>query len=559
MVGHSRYVVLLFLLVFVLRAQTQDLPQSSDQNKTYPLAGTVVNSMSGRPIARALVRLAQFPGRAVLSGQQGDFSFDNVPQGTTEVLVTKPGYFHSGPGSANYLSSAGNSLPYRVEIGPDTGNVVLKLAPEAMISGSIEGEDEEPVEGVMVEVLRSQIIEGRRQLVLARRSVTSDEDGNFRIAGLPPGRYYMCVRASQSSRLALAARSASEGEVYPALTYFPSSPDVAGAAPLDLTAGQHQEAHFTLKMVPSYKVAGVVANAGEWKQVNQPMLLDEFQRPLFGPDRFDRQSGVFEFRAVPAGSYWLQFGARDGAGQYFPTYRRLLVQSNIADLRLSVQPGLDIPVVVHTEFVKGGAPKGHCTYSSDGQVHESDCTDYPAAHVELHSLDFINVRFHSDGGPLKAGFSVHGVSPGRYTVHATAAFGGYIQSARCGNLDLLHEPLVVPEGGNPGPIEVVVRDDSASLKIQVRTDKPGQQTLVLVFPDPVTMPEPQAWATTQGGEMYAGSLAPGAYKIFAFDAADGFDYSNLEALEKYASQATSVKVGASEDANVVVELIHTGE
>ena len=558
MLRYPEYVVVLLVLLFCSRALPQDFPQGNDQNKTYTLAGTVVNSVTGRPVPRALVRLMR-SGSVMLTDPQGEFSFDNVPPGTTELLVTKPGYFRPGPKPPNYPALAANNQPYKVDVGPDVVKAVLKLAPEAVLSGSVTGKDEEPVEGVMVDVLASEIIEGRRQLIPAHRNVASDEDGNFRIAGLAPGRYYVAVKAGRAGSAVLGAQSANGSETYPALVYFPSAVDAAGAAPLDLAAGQHQEVRFTLKMVPSYKLAGVITNVAEWKQVNSPMLVNESEQPIFWPDRFDAQSGAFEFRAIPAGSYWLQTGAVTREGQYSRRYRRLVLQSSITDLRVSVEPGIDIPIVLHTEFAKAAGPRGQCKFTSGGQVHESDCSDYPAARVELHSIDFPSIRLSSDAGPLKTTFGVRGVSPGTYTVHAMMNFGGYVQSVRCGSLDLLREPLVVPEGGNVDAIEVVLRDDPATLKIQVRTDKPSRQSLVLVFPDPVTVTEPQIRGTIQGGEFNVGALPPGAYKIFAFDAADEFDYSNLEALAKYGSQATSVKVGAGESASVVVDLIHTGE
>jgi hypothetical protein len=263
---------------------------------------------------------------------------------------------------------------------------------------------------------------------------------------------------------------------------------------------------------------------------------------------------------VPAGTYWLQVGGANQEGRYTPTYRRLQVQSSLTDLRFTVQPGLDIPIILQTIFVRDNTPRGHCRYTSDsGEIHDSDCSDYPAARLELHSLDFPRLRFNSDTGPLKAAFSVRGVSPGKYSVRASATFGGYVLSVRSGGLDLMREPLVVPEDGNVSSIEVVVRDDPATLNIKVRTEKPGQQTMILVFPDPVTITEPKIKASSQGGDVSAGPLAPGAYKIFAFDAAQEFDYSSLEELAKYSAQATSVTVGASESASVVVDLIHLGE
>lgn len=558
MVRSSRSVILLpaLTLFLVLAAPSQ----TGDQSPTYKLSGTVVDSVTGRPIPRVLVRLISL-NRSMLTGPEGDFSFDNMSRGTLEIVINKPGYFASG-------ASAANSAPYgpgalhRVEVGPDAGKVVLKLAPQAVITGTVAGNDEEPLEGVHINVLASQVMEGKRRWVPMHVPAFSDEDGNFRVGGLPPGRYYVAVEAGRVGRTMLGAQSANVRETYPPIVYFPESNDLSSATPLDLAPGRHQEVRFTLKTVPSFKVAGVIANPGDWSGLSAPALVDQFEQPLIQADRFDRQSGAFEFRAVPAGNYWVHFGGRNPGEHYSYSsiHRKLAVHGNIADLRLTLHPGFDIPIILRSDFVHENRSRGHCRYTPEGgEIQESDCSDYPDARVELHSLDFPRLQFQSDAGPLKASFGIHGVAPGQYSIRAEATFGGYVQSARCGSLDLLREPLVVPEDGHVEPIEIVVRDDPATLKINVRMDKPGRLAMIAVFPDPVTAPNPQILTSSDGGELVTGPLAPGAYKVLAFDAADDFDYSSPDELAKYAPQATSVKVGANENATVVVDLIHIGE
>ena len=556
---YSRGVVLLSgaILFCVLAAWAQDIPTNASQTKNYPVTGTIVNSVTGKPIPRTLVRISQ---RAVLTGPQGDFAFDNVPAGKAEIVVSKPGFFHPGQPHSLYMGYMGDQSPYSVDVSADT-KVVLKLEPEAVVSGTIQGEDDEPLEGVRINVLTSQVVNGRRQLTPVRRSRVSDEDGNFRIGGLAPGRYYLAITPGHLPRTILGAPSAKSGESYPVMVYFPSAEDIADATPIDLAPGQHQEANFSLKMLPSFKVAGTVVNAGGWMQMQAPELVDEFEQPLLNPDRFDQQSGAFEFRAVPAGSYWLRVGAIGQDGAYSAAYHRIQVQSTLTALRIPMEQGLNIPVIVHTDFVHENLARGHCTTteSDSGEVHESDCSDYPAVRLELDSLDFARLQFQTDFGPLKDGVRVRGVRPGRYTVRATPTFGGYVQSIRCGSLDLLREPLVVPEDASIGEIEVVLRDDPGTLSIQVRAQKPGQETVVLVFPDPVTSAETEMTSSSRSGEAAGFQVAPGTYKIFAFDPADGVDYSNFDTLTKYLSQAASVTVGAEENASVVVDVIHIGE
>lgn len=553
---YSRKAVLFttFMLLLTLPAWSQ----TDGAKKTYTLAGTVVNSITGKPVSRVLVQLEP-SSRALLTGPDGSFSFDNVPAGRAEIHLTKPGYFRSSAQHGRYAAYMAMGMPFPVEVGPETGKIVVKLTPTAAITGTVQGNDDEPIEGVQINVLVLRVNEGRRELQSEGWNATTDEDGNFRITGLVPGQYYVRANASWASRVILGAQSDNGGEAYPASVYFPASSDIAGAERLELTGGQRKEVHFVLKTVPSFRIAGVVSRPDGWK-LNPPVFVDDAQQPVVTVNRFDLQGGAFEFRAVPAGNYLLLISGMNAEGQYSVNYQRFAVHSTLAGLRLSLQPGFDIPIIEHVDFLHREAVRGHCTSTGrSGETHESDCSDYPGVRLELHSLDFSHIQFNSDYGPLKAKPSVRGVMPGKYNVRAMPMFGGYVQSVRSGGVDLLREPLVVPEDGNVDPIEVVLRDDGATLKIKIRDAKPSEPTLVLVFPESLGDAQPQSTATTLADEVYLGPVPPGAYKVFAFDSVEQVNYASGEDLAKYAEQATSVRLGANDNASVVVELIHIGE
>ncbi|HET7871024.1 MAG TPA: hypothetical protein VFL42_00840, partial [Terriglobales bacterium] len=137
--------------------------------------------------------------------------------------------------------------------------------------------------------------------------------------------------------------------------------------------------------------------------------------------------------------------------------------------------------------------------------------------------------------------------------------GGYVQSVRSGGVDLMREPLIVPEGAEAPPIEVTIRDDAAILKVFVRRDKPGQVATIVVFSENRLSPEPRVIAQSGNAEIQSGPVPPGSYKVFAFDSINPLDYANPEFMEKYASRAGSVTLSAGGTASVTVDLIHTGE
>jgi hypothetical protein len=180
--------------------------------------------------------------------------------------------------------------------------------------------------------------------------------------------------------------------------------------------------------------------------------------------------------------------------------------------------------------------------------------------VELMSLDSVRLRFSTEWHPVNdaSDYAVKGVAPGKYIVRAYPGLSGYVQSVRSGNLDLLREVLTVPEDGTVAPIEVVLRDDPGTLKVIVHADKPGQPTTILVLPEGALSIVPNVLGNT-GTEVYFPPMAPGNYKVFAFDSLAGLDYGNPEALAKYASKAAAVTITANGNASVIVNVIHNGE
>lgn len=487
----------------------------------------------------------------MLTDAQGGFSFDHVPGGLVQILVSKPGFVYHGTNTVP-------STPTSIQLGPETGKLILKLTQTAVIFGQVETQDEEPLEGSSLAVMGMMILEGRRQLKPVYSAIRTDGNGNFRITGLAPGRYYLAVRPNEMLNNLRSQTVGARSEAYPKILYYPSSPNLEGAARLDLAAGQHVELNFKLESVPRLKVAGMLVNLGSWSQVDPPTFVDEMGEVLIEPEAFNPQSGAFAFAGVPAGPYLVRLGATNEKGHHSVWLRRVSVESNITDLRLPLTPGVDIPVVVHADL----APNGTVTcLSSDGAQSASGCTRYyPAARLELRSLDFTSTDLYSQVSKEKdPPLDVPEVVPGSYVVVAKAVFGGYIQSVRCGKLDLSREPLVVPEGGRVPPIEVVVRDDGSTVTVQVHRETPDQRVLVLVFSQPLGIAGPEWAAIGHKAEYQSDPLPPGTYKVLAFDAADPIDYSDPTVLDKYTSHAATIDVAARQSASVAVDVMHAGE
>jgi hypothetical protein len=277
--------------------KTRVLVPETRAGKTYHrVAGKVVNSLTGKPVPRALVRLME-SRRAVLTGHEGDFAFDRVPSGKEGIRVSKPGYFRGDQPVAN---DRPNEAPYPVEVGPEMASPVLKLLPEGIVSGTVRNNDGRPLGHAGIQIMRVQTVGSNRQLVKAREDVATDEDGHFRIGSLPPGQYLL------------------RPPDYGLHVYYPLSE----AAPLELAGGQHREINLTDQKTAArkpepptllaatgggpFQISGVLADALTGQPIRQARvtIASVAQRDAKAT-AITGENGRFVFPGLAAGKYTL--------------------------------------------------------------------------------------------------------------------------------------------------------------------------------------------------------------------------------------------------------------
>src|SRR6185503_10881105 len=81
--------------------------------------------------------------------------------------------------------------------------IQLKLTPQSVIIGRVYDQDGDPVENAQVQVMRYTYPRSGRQLSTVGTGTTNDL-GEYRVAGLAPGRYYVSAtgRGGLAGRLA---------------------------------------------------------------------------------------------------------------------------------------------------------------------------------------------------------------------------------------------------------------------------------------------------------------------------------------------------------------------
>ena len=524
---------------------------------TYSLTGIVLNSVTGEPVRRALVQVAGPPlttanPLALLTDSEGRFEFPDLPESDITVAARKPGFF------SDQELHPENYQPPIVHLGANTSSTVLKLLPESSISGHVASVSGEPLEDTPVRVFFQRTVDGRKHWEVRSQTV-ADEDGQFRVAVLVPGRYLLAAGPNLGliRPPAPGTRSAREEGFGPLL--FPGVPELESATLISVLPGQQVQADFAVKPEPVFKVSGTVSGAAGLNGSLQ--FVARSGDALNWSGNFDPQTGKFDSR-VAAGSYSLRFRAPDPTGLVTAADLPLTVSSDITGV--SLVPGAAFSLPVHVEQ-RPSVPAGENApgpTTSPFRFGQSDTG--PIGFV----LPCPQVRLIPTEAPLEeealqadlvdnrpASFAVRNLVPGHYSVEIVCNPPWYVQSASSGNTDVLRDDLVIVAGHRPDPLEIVVRDDGTMLMGSLRADGEPVRGNVLLIPEQASLAQAKLTMAAPTGEFGFISVAAGDYKLLGFDSVDGIEFRNPDVLAPYLSRAVRVTVQPHEQATATVERI----
>ncbi len=424
---------------------------SSPPSASFTLSGTVVNSVTGSPIGRALVRTSGVAQRTVFSDSEGRFQIDGLPAGSVNIDVQKPGYFSM----QQLRSGAMNEV---VDLGPDTRPIVVKLVPQSAIYGRITDAAGQSIENVPVRLIEQSVRNGRQRWD-TRSFTQSGEDGGFRFAGLLPATYYLSAGPGRDEvRLVVHDEKPKTG--YPSV-FYPGVPDLASASPIQLDSGQQAEADFSMAPVSVYHISGTVTGYDADKGVGF-QIFDQSGEALPLPARFSPDTGTFDFEEIAAGSYILKASSQAG-DQVLHAEMHVNVAANLDNVHLILGPPLSIPVVVRME---SRDPSNLNRPGWNQQRPPVSVRLIPAEPFAREpSSTFVQ---QSRGNEVMA---LQDVETGKYSAEVMAWGPWYVQSAAYGPTNLLSDDLTVAPG-QTYPIEIVLRDDGATLSGNLKSSEP---------------------------------------------------------------------------------------
>jgi hypothetical protein len=526
------------------RAQAQGPPGGQGGQRTPPramragdeaprgtavLRGAIVAADTGAPIRRAQVRVSSPEAqdtRITTTDEQGRFELTELVGGRYTVSASKGGFVSLTYGQ---LRPSERGTPVDLPAGQTLEKLVIALPRGSVIAGRIVDEFGEPLTGAQVQVLRYGYAAGARRLLPSGQSDRTDDQGAFRIFGLPPGEYFVTasLRENRGPRRDLDADASSSGY---APTYYPGTTNAADAQRVSVGLGQEVSGiGFGLSLMRLARVSGrVIGPAGTEAGGMVTAQPDDTVRVAMGNLRGSpvRGDGTFELTGVPPGQYTLEVRPAGRRADASLAGRTSVTVSGVDLEGVSIALMPTAVAAGRIEADAGGPPRVRAA-----QVRVS------AAPVDSTARGF--------GGNGQANvaddytFELRGVSRPSY-LRVTAPSGWSLKSILLGGQDVTDAPLAFDPGTAVSGLRVVLTQTTTALAGTVRDDR-GNAVLdatVLVFVDDETQ-----WRFQSRFIRTARPDTSGRYEITGLPASADYRVLAVQGMEE--GQATDPEFLAS--------------
>ena len=543
----------LFLLLAFLAA-----PQNGATEKC-TLSGTVVNAITGEPLAKVRI-LASGAGSdsgstpSTVTDAKGRFTLVNLAPGRYELKGQRNGFLDGVYGARQ---AEGNGTPVALEAGQEIKDLQLKLTPFGVIAGTIRDSDGEALARLTVTVHRVRFEHGRRQIVQAGGAYT-DDLGQYRIPDLPPGKYYVFAEAVKAADFGSMSRAETITEdhspkgstqpqtLVPAL--YPGVQDPASAKTVEVGAGARVTGiDITLARSHTVTVKGRASAPPGMRMSGVEMDYAGAGDAHLGLHLFAAvsQKDEFVFHDVPPGNYVLTASAGapvkafNGTMEMFPedfkARQPLQVGTEPVDnVRLIMQAGADVT--------------GHVTVVDDDKA-------------ELAG-NFVSID-EGDGDPelvpILAGNSFKRTLPvGHYWVIPELGGDLVVRSMTAQGRSVLDDGLTVTGPANID-LEITLAHEGGELVGVVldAADKPVAGATVVLAPQGKQNARTDLFRDIQSdqyGRFTVEGVAPGDYRLFAWEDVDPGMWWDPDFRKKYVAKSTAVTIGAKEKAQAKVHL-----
>lgn len=520
------------------------------------LRGVVVAADSGAPVRRAQVRAsASDTGdtRTTLTDEHGRFELRELVGGHYSLGASKGGFISLQYGQRR---PGEPGTPVDLAAGQTLEKLTIALPRGSVITGRIVDEYGEPLTGAQVQALRNGWVSGARRLQAVGAGDRTDDQGTYRIFGLPPGEYLVTATLRDDRPMLRGGQADDLPDSGYAPTYFPGTSSLNDAQKVNVGLGEEVSGvGFGLSLTRLASISGRVLAAPGYESGVQVVAVpaDGARLPQALRGTQTRNDGTFDLRGVPPGRYRLQamsWGASAGEGGLTGATTITVNGTNLEGLTVALAPAPVISGLVQRDANQGAAFRA-------SQVRITAVPVTPSA-IPMG-------RGGRGGGNGRANddftFQVAGLSEPAY-LRVTAPGGWYVKGVFADGRDITETPLSLEPGSRLEGVRVVLTQTASSLSGAVR-DAKGSTVLdaaVVIFPDDEARWTPQsrfiatARPDTTGTFTLSGLPASERYRVIAVQGLESGQANDPEFLASVRDQAERLTLGEGEAKTIELRL-----
>lgn len=535
------------------------------------ISGRIVTPDTGSPVRRAQVRISgpDILPKVATTDPEGRYDFKELPAGRYTISATKSGFVTVNYGQTRPFEAG---KPLELSDGQVMDKADITMPRGTAIAGRIVDEFGEPVADVAVSAMRSTWQNGRRRLQATGRTATTNDLGQYRIYGLPPGEYYVSATSGGSrdmmvTELAMVATMAGgSGPESPrsgyAPTYYPGTASGGQAQKVSVSIGQEAlNTDFGLVPVRLVKVSGTVMGSDGRPMEGISVSTTPRNPGDAGPvismtgARTDK-NGNFTINGVAPGEYTLTargggitMMSSEGNNRVAFTMMRTVEggpsgasQAEFGSVPLSVNSDDVTHVMIVTS--KGTTASGKVTWEG-GSKPATNALRITAATPEADGP--LGLLGGSSSVTPEGTFEISGLAGPRLFRVANVPAGWLLKAIRLNGQDITDTGVDIRPSEPLTGLEVVLTNKNTEVAGSVKQgNDPATDYTVVIFSEDSqkwTVPMTRHIASarpTQEGRFQVKNLPEGSYYAVALEYIAQGDWFDPDVLERLKSKATRV-------------------
>lgn len=513
-----RWLAISVLFSVVARGQTT-ASRPTVAAATYEISGIAVDAVRNQPLAHADIQILSAQGgdplQRMVTASDGRFRFVGLPAEKYQLIGEAHGYLRQGLDQHEGYFTGVVTGPGQVSTG-----ILLRLPPEASISGRVADTFGDPVPDADVTLFHRGLING--SVTTSYYADTRANDlGEYRFGKLIPGTYFVAVTAKpwyamHFPRVGGSSRGDELNVAYPT-TFYDNIAQPEAALPIALRAGDEAITNFTLSAERATRIVLHTADASVG--VVQTLLggYENAMNGQFEERRIDEHTT--EIAGLPAGQFRVDvtpYGERNEGARSLNFDMRGDVVVDAGDV--SQAPAIR----VLRGTVKDETVAGNLTVT----LRERSSGDGYSAGVQPDGTFFLS-----------------NLPAGLYDV-ATFGSDAYVSRISATGAEMDGQSVEIADAGDVR-LTLELKHDPAEIPGTVLDgDKPVAGTMVLLISDqfPRDTGLMRRDQSDSDGTFTLRGVVPGRYTIMAIKGGWDLEWLNPEVIKPYLAEAQHIEV-----------------